>query len=143
MARRPGRPVTMKVTGAKELRRAMRKGGADVGDMRKVHREIASDLAAAARPIVPHGKTGKLAASLKGTGTQTRAYIVAGSAAVPYAGPIHFGWPSRPNAGRGWRGGPIPPNPFLYTAIDRRRDEVMEAYQEHVERICAAVERAA
>lgn len=132
----------MKVTGAKELRRAMRNGGADVGDMRKVHREIAADLAATARPLAPH-RSGKLAASLKGTGTQTKASIVAGSAGVPYAGAIHFGWPTRPNAGRGWRGGPIAPQPFLYTAIDRRRDEVLEAYNEHVERICREVERAA
>jgi hypothetical protein len=143
MARRPGRPITIKVEGARELRRALRKGGGDVQDMRQVHREIARDLAATSRPLVPHGATGKLAASLKGEGTQTKARIVAGSASVPYAGPIHFGWPSRPQPSRGVRGGPIPPNPFLYTAIDRRRAEVMAAYQEHVERICAAVERAA
>lgn len=142
MARRPGRPITIKVEGARELRRALKRGGDDVGDMRKVHREIARDLASTSRPLVPH-RTGKLAASLKGEGTQTKARIVAGSASVPYAGPIHFGWPTRPNPGRGVRGGPIPANPFLYTAVDRRRDEVMAAYQEHVERICSKVERAA
>jgi hypothetical protein len=129
-----GRPsVGVKVTGAKELRRAMRNAEADVGDMRKVHRAIAGDLAAASRPLVPHGATGKLAASLMGEGTQTVARIVAGSARVPYAGPIHFGWPARN----------IAPQPFLYTAIDRRRDEVLSAYEDHVQRICREVERAA
>jgi len=135
------RSVRVEVHGAKELRRAFRKAGGDVKDFRTVHREIAQDLAASARPMAPHGKTGRLAASVKGVGTVTKALITAGSPMVPYAGPIHFGWPTRPNPGRGWRGGPIAPNPFLYAAVDRRRDEVMNAYEQHVERICAEVER--
>ena len=38
---------------------------------------------------------------------------------MPYAGPMHFGWRARA----------IDPNPFLYDALDERRDEVVAAYE--------------
>jgi len=56
-----------------------------------------------------------------------------GRKAVPYAGPVHFGWPNRPNAAKGWRGGPIRPNPFLYEAMDKRVGEVMAIYSKYLE----------
>ena len=44
--------------------------------------------------------------------------MLAGRKAVPYAGPIHFGWPARN----------IEPQPFLYDALDDKADEVAHLY---------------
>jgi hypothetical protein len=55
---------------------------------------------------------------VRAAGAQTRASVKAGFKRVPYAGVIHFGWPARG----------ILPRPFLYDALDARRDEVMDAY---------------
>jgi hypothetical protein len=44
---------------------------------------------------------------------------------VPYAGPIHFGWPARN----------IRPNPFIYQVLDSRRDEVLKLYERRIDEI--------
>jgi hypothetical protein len=41
---------------------------------------------------------------------------------VPYAGPIHFGWPARQ----------IKPNPFIYEVLDDRRQEVYAIYAQRI-----------
>lgn len=52
----------------------------------------------------------------------------AGKGNVPYAGPIHFGWNTRPNPSKKWIGGPIKPNPFLWRAYQRKLGEVVRVY---------------
>jgi hypothetical protein len=51
--------------------------------------------------------------------------IVSGRGGVEYAGPIHFGWPKKR----------IRPNPFIYDAIDGRRQEVAQRYVQLLEKI--------
>ena len=51
--------------------------------------------------------------------------VRAGFARVPYAGPIHFGWRKRN----------IQPQPFLYEALDKRRNEVFDRYNKEVRNI--------
>ena len=78
---------------------------------------------------------GALKASVR-AGASSRAGVVrAGKKLVPYAGPIHYGWPSRPNNEKGWRGGPIPPKEFLWDAMDERRAEVEAAFYRYLEDI--------
>ena len=48
-----------------------------------------------------------------------------GGKEVPYAGPIHFGWPARR----------IKPQPFFYDAIDGRRDEIKDRYEKLAQEI--------
>jgi len=77
-----------------------------------------------------------LAGSIRTTGTKTGGYVRAGSRkAVPYAGPVHFGWPTRPNPAKGWRGGPIRPNPFLYDALDARREQVQDMFYKGITKV--------
>lgn len=140
MSKRPGRPISVKVSGGRELRRDLRRAGAKSKDLTRPNRQLAKTFAPTAAGRAPVGKTGRLAASVRGLGTTTKAIIAAGSASVPYAGPIHFGWPTRPNAGRGWRGGPISPNPFIYDVIDERRDEIIAAYQAEMDRLMREVD---
>lgn len=53
----------------------------------------------------------------------------AGKGIVPYAGAIHFGWNTRPNASKGWLGGPIKANPFLWRAAQKKKQEVLRVYE--------------
>lgn len=127
-----GRAVTIQVTGAAEVRRSMRKAGETTSDLKRPNRRLADEfapLAAGRAPFV----SGRLAGSVKGSSTTTKAIIQAGAGRVPYAGPIHFGWRSRPNPAKGWRGGPIAPNPFIYDVLDERRDEIITAYETYMD----------
>ena len=89
-------------------------------------------VADTARPEIPV-RSGRLTGTLRTTGTMRGGVVRMGRKAVPYAGPIHFGWPNRPAPARGWRGGPIAPNPFLYEAMDKRVGDVMDTYMAYLE----------
>lgn len=62
--------------------------------------------------------SGALRGTLRPVNTARGAKIRAGSARVPYAGPIHFGW-YRHN---------IKPNPFMYRAVDKSVDQAVDLY---------------
>lgn len=165
--------------GLAELRRDLKKAGAEADDFKAANKAIGDTVARVAKREVPV-KSGALRAAIRGEGTTRDAIIAAGNNSnVPYAGPIHFGWPTRglgrsgdkqslirglgskgsrsfsdkalrkaynqrhrsSNAKRGVvRGGPIPPNPFLYRALDQRIGEVYDIYDKRVSDIAEAVE---
>ncbi len=111
-----GRQVS--VEGARELRKALKTVGDEAkAGLKDVNLEVAEIVARAAVTKVP-ARSGALRETVRAAGAQTRASVKAGFKKVPYAGVIHFGWPARG----------ILPRPFLYDALDARRDEVMEAY---------------
>lgn len=126
--------VRVEVTGAVELRKALKRMGGDLKDLTKVNREAADKVAAEARPRAPR-LTGALAASVKARATQKAGRVEAGSnrlgRPVVYAGPIHFGWFRRN----------IDPQPFIYDALDARRDEVVSRYQRRVDELVTRVGR--
>ncbi len=72
-------------------------------------------------------RSGKLAKSAKASVARDgMGRVVVGSPGrVPYAGPIHFGWPARN----------IRPQPFVYQALDERFDDVMAAYETAVDEL--------
>ena len=115
-----GKPV-VQVTGAKELRKALKHMGADLSDLTRTNKAAAEPVAQRAREIVPH-VTGRLSRNIRATATRTQGLVAAGGSAVPYAGPIHFGWPARN----------IQPQPFLYDALDQRGDQVVSVYEKHI-----------
>lgn len=130
------------VEGSEEFRRALKRLGNDAGDFLKVNREIARIVEAAARRRAPV-RTGRLQRSITGKATKTKAYVQAGNnrkppkraktvgTAVPYAGPIHFGWPRRN----------IAPQPFLYSALDERRSEVIEVHKKRMDALIRRLDR--
>ncbi len=124
-----GKPA-VKVVGAAEFRKAMRNMGADLKDLTAINRRAAETVAEAARDGAPV-LTGALRGSVKSRATQKRGSVQAGSKGVVYAGPIHFGWPARN----------IKPQPFLYDALDDRRDAVVDAYEQHIEALVQKVAR--
>jgi len=91
----------VRVEGARRLRATLRKAGADLDDMKDAHAAVAAMVAAAARAATPR-RTGRLAATVRGNRALSRATILAGYASVPYAGPIHWGWPRRNITAQPW-----------------------------------------
>ena len=117
----------IQVEGLRELRRAVRKtGNADLRKaLREAHKAVATLVAKRAKVRVPK-KSRRLEKSITARGSQSSASVKAGSPTrVPYAGPIHFGWPARN----------IEPQPFLYDARDDRIRQVRQAYEENVSKL--------
>ena len=143
------------IVNQRELEKALRAIGKDAVDELKIaHRKSAEIVETAARPKVPvrSGNTSQISGkpywpgrrdtkpgSLKGTlrsGASARAGVVRiGKKLVPYAGAVHYGWETRPNPSKGWRGGKIPKNEFLHDALNQERQEVLEVFDRYLQDI--------
>lgn len=95
MAKRP----LVEIDGARELRRTLRAAGDDLEDLKAANQAAAEVAAAAARGRAPV-LTGRLSSDIRASGTKTAGIIRAGRKKIPYAGPIHWGWPARGIAAR-------------------------------------------
>ena len=121
---------SVKVEGAAEFRRAMKHMGGDLRDLTKIHKKAAQPVKDRAQEIAPV-RSGTLRRSIRIRATQKAAGILAGKATVPYAGPIHFGWPRRN----------IESQPFLYDAAEEKRSEVASIYGDFIGDLVKRVER--
>ena len=108
----------------------MKRMGQDLKQLTAVHRAAADKVAADARLRAPV-RTGRLRKSIRAGATTKHGSVSAGGRLVPYAGPIHFGWPRRN----------IEPQPFLYDALDHRRAEVIELYEKRVDELIRRADR--
>lgn len=119
----------IKIEGIGKLMRSLKQLDADlVEEVKETHRDAANRVAATARPKVPV-RTGRLAADIRVGVTIKSGTVKIGRKAVPYAGPIHFGWPARH----------IAPQPFMYEALDARRNELERLYSTRIAEIVAKV----
>ena len=109
------------VEGQKELRKALKQVESGISDLKGVHGQAAEVVAVQARSLVPK-RTGLLESTIRAAGQAAGGVVRSGTAAVRYAGPIHFGW-----AEHG-----IEPSPFLYDALDMRATEVLDLYEKQV-----------
>lgn len=115
----------LQIEGLGAVQKAMRNFADDSkNDMKETHRKAGQIVVDGAVRLVPV-RSGALLASLRSAPTQRQGKVRVGSAAVPYAGPIHFGWPARN----------IRPNPFIYAVLDQRRDEVLRLYEERIDQL--------
>lgn len=120
---------TIKVENLGKLVRELRKVNPDlVKELKAANRAIADDLVPFAKTKVPV-RSGRLRDSIRAGATIRSGVVRAGKKAVPYAAPIHFGWPSRR----------ISPNPFLWDALDGRRGEIEAEYIDRVTEIVGRV----
>lgn len=125
------RDFEVRVDGLKELRSAIRRTKDD--DLRKglaqAHKDTADVVAKPASRAAPH-RTGRLARTVKPSASVKGAIVRAGRGkSVPYAGPIHFGWPKRHIRAR----------PFLFHTAGQKQDEYTAVFRD---RITALVRRA-
>ena len=125
MSRRPA----VEVDGLRNLRRTLKAAGLAVDDLKAAHKSVAETVIRAALPRVPR-RTGALAGTLRAANAQTGAVVKAGFAGIPYAGPIHWGWPARH----------ITAQPFYLDAADSSRTEWEREYLSALEAIIATVE---
>lgn len=118
------------IEGARQLRKTLK--GADpllLDRIKAAHRQAADTVKSAAE--VPH-LTGRLGATVRASGTKTAAVVRAGTARVPYAGPIHWGWGRRH----------IKAQPFLSEAAQRTEPTWFEAYHREVLAVLDTIEGA-
>mgnify|MGYP001417864432 CR=1 FL=1 len=108
-----GEGVEFRITGLRETLRAMEKAGADAESMRDLMHSIGMTVVQAANPP-------RVSGTLAGTPCAGRglfmAGVRAGTAAFPYAGPIHYGWPARN----------IAPQPFLTAALQAQQARILD-----------------
>lgn len=121
MARRQA--VSLEVEGLKRLRKDLRAMGDDLSDLKDVNASVAQLVAARASARAPR-RSGRLAASVRGNRALSRATVLAGKAAVPYAGPVHWGWPSHG----------IAANPFMSEAAQETEPVWVELYRRGIEK---------
>lgn len=117
-----GQGSKIQIEGLKETQKALASMSDDLKDeMKPTHKAAAEVIVEGSKRYVPV-RSGRLATSIRAVATRTSGRVRAGSAAVPYAGPIHFGWPARR----------IKPQPFIYDAMDARRQEVYDLYARRI-----------
>jgi len=110
------------IVGLRETQKALKNlGEATKKDLKSTHKEAAQIVVNGAIRYVPV-RTGALAASMRAASTMTSGKVRLGNSKVPYAGAIHFGWPARR----------IKPQPFIYDALDGRRNEIATLYRERI-----------
>lgn len=127
----------IEVKGLKELTKALKQLDPEmVKELKAVNKDAAQVIATSAKGIVPR-RSGRLANSIRAGATTKSGVVRAGNnGKVPYGPGIHFGVGPRPG-----RKGPhsVKPNPFIYSALDARRQAVEASWSKAVEKI---VERA-
>ncbi|MFJ2869825.1 hypothetical protein [Streptomyces sp. NPDC087298] len=100
MASGRGRTVVA-VQGMPALRRRLRAVEGGLDDLKAEHKWVAGYVLARAQPGAPR-RSGKLASNGRASGTRTASIVRYGGARVPYAAPIHYGWPARHIAPHEW-----------------------------------------
>ncbi|WEV47012.1 HK97 gp10 family phage protein [Bifidobacterium sp. ESL0690] len=119
----------IEVKGASQLARTLRKAGADSKDLRNVNKKAAQVVVPAAQGRVPV-RSGALQRSIRAGATQKAGVIRAGKKSVPYAAPIHWGWP----------GHHIKPNTFLTDAAKQTEPAWVDIYNEEIQKIINQVQ---
>ena len=87
-------PGGVRVEGLAKVVRQLKAFGLEIDDLKTAFATIATEAAAA---IVRHTpkRSRRLAGNVRGNRAQSKAVVRAGGAAVPYAGPINYGWAAR------------------------------------------------
>jgi len=113
----------IEVEGLKETTRNLKNLGVEAADLKDASFQAGQIITATAKTLAPI-RTGALANSTRAGKTVNGVVVKAGGNKVPYAAVIHFGHAARN----------IEPQPFLYDAVDKRRGEVIAAYQKGLEK---------
>lgn len=91
----------VQVEGGARLRATLRRAAGNLDDLKEANARVGGMVAQWAGVKTPV-RTGRLAASVRPARQAKAAVVVAGGASVPYAGPIHWGWPRRNIAAQPW-----------------------------------------
>ena len=111
------------VNGIKEVTDSLKKLNKDLESNIELNKELSTTLSQKASAMAPV-LTGALASSVKGNPSAEKAQILAGSAAVPYAGVIEYGWPDRN----------IDAQPYLNPAVNDNMGYIIEKYNDSIQK---------
>lgn len=116
--------IGFSVQGVNEVKASLDKIEKGIKENLELNKELSNTLAQKASAMAPK-LTGALASSVAGNASSERAQIVAGSASVPYAGVIEYGWPSRN----------INAQPYLIPAVNNNMGYVIQKYEDSIKDI--------
>ena len=97
----------VEVVGLRKVVTQLQRLGTQAEDLKGAFTRIGSRAVTHAQRGAPK-RTGRLAGSVRQSRRKNSVYLYAGRARLPYAGPIHFGWPARN----------IKANPWMYRTVD-------------------------
>lgn len=109
------------INGVREVTNALNKLGKDLESNIELNKELSTTLSQKASAMAPR-LTGALASSVQGNPSAEKAQILAGSAAVPYAGVIEYGWPAKNKQAQ----------PYLNPAVYNNIGYIVEKYNESI-----------
>lgn len=113
--------ITVKVEGLRETAAALKKLEGGLDDLKDANNALGSEIAARASALAPR-RTGALASTIKANRAAKKVSIKAGSARVPYAAVIEYGWNARN----------IQAQPYLRKAAFENRDYIVNKYEEGI-----------
>lgn len=138
MARESVSSGAVQIEGLGLLQKQLKALEADKADLLEANLHAAETLIKSARNMVPV-KTGALIQTLRPSKTQRYAQASAGSARVPYANPIHWGWSvvGSSHKGKLTQGSPrnIKPQPFFAKALGYTYQEIINNYQRDLQNL--------
>lgn len=91
----------LRVEGLNAAVRDLQRFGLEVEDLKAAFSKVAAEGARVAARHAPR-RSGRLAGDVRGNRAKSKAVVTAGRAAVPYAGPINYGWRARNIAASGF-----------------------------------------
>ncbi|GAA4155920.1 hypothetical protein GCM10022286_05560 [Gryllotalpicola daejeonensis] len=115
-------PYPVKIEGLRDVQKALRNAGADLADMSDLMHSIGQIIVQDAHVPV---RSGRLARTLRAGKGKTKAVVKLGSARVPYAGIIEYGWPQRH----------IRTGDHLNGARERDRGRIFETFETGLQKI--------
>lgn len=121
----------VRVQGLAQLRRELRAFQGDAEDLKAANSAAAALVAHASASKAPK-RSGSLAASGRGNRAVGKAVVTFGGSRVPYAGPIHWGWPARG----------IEPQPFVTDAAQATQGQWLPLYEADLQRAADKVKGA-
>lgn len=113
--------LTVKVEGLRETVAAMKKLEGGLDDLKDTNAALGNEIASRASALAPR-RTGNLASTIKANRAAKKVSIKAGSAKVPYAGVIEYGWNARN----------IEPQSYLRKAAFENREFIVQKYEEGI-----------
>jgi hypothetical protein len=116
------------VKGVKQLAKDLRDFEGGVAELKDANQKVGKIVVAEAQRRAPR-VSGRLARSTKATRAPHRVKITGGGARVPYAGPIHWGWPARN----------IRSQPFVTDAAYETQPEWLDEYRAEIARLADKV----
>lgn len=115
----------VKVTGVREVQKALKQLGAEAADLKSAHLAVSSLLVPGIGQRTPR-RSGALAASWQAGATKTRARI---TTPLRYGGVIEYGWPKRG----------IEPARMVRDTVDASHSEILATYTDELDKLSKSV----